>query len=337
MKLAVLKAGLQTSVQDLGRDGHQALGVGHAGAMDSVAVRLANLLVGNVENTAALEIAISGPTLRLDADALIALTGADIDARVDAISIPPWRPVLVRAGSVLALGATRNGARSYLAVAGGIDIDPVLGSRSTDVNSGLGAFAGRALKVGDVLPYRSPSRSILPALRRESDAADRAKRSVCAAHWSLDPTPWFDPDPKHPLRAIAGSHFPYLDDASRRALFAAQFRVGAESNRVGYRLEGPALQFTQTLELVTEGVAPGTVQLPSGGAPIVLMAEAPTSGGYPRIAQVIALDLPRLAQRRPGEPLRFAEISLDEAQTRYLERERILARLSGWIAERLRK
>ena len=288
--------------------------------MDTVALRLANLLVGNLQNAAALEITLRGPRLRFQQDAVIAITGADIQAHCAGVPIPEWRPLMLYAGSELVFGGMSRGTRSYLAVAGGIDVAAVLGSRSTDVNAGLG---GCVLAADDVLAIAAPR-----------DDVDKQRR-VVAADWSLDPRPWFDPDPQTPIRVVAASHFPQLDSASQRALFATAFRIDADSNRVGYRLRGATLVRRDPLELVSAGVVPGTVQLPPGGDPIVLMAEAPTCGGYPRIAQVIAVDLARLAQRRPGNVVAFAETSLEEAQTRYLERERALARIGHLVAERL--
>lgn len=320
MSITILAPGLLTTVQDTGRDRHAALGVGHAGAMDSVALRLGNILVGNVDNAAALEITLRGPRLRFGNDHVIAITGADIQAQCNGEPVLPWRHVLLRAGSELAFGGVACGMRSYLAVAGGIDIAPVLGSRSTDINSGLG---GRVLATGDVL-----------AIATARQIHGRNVRPGAAA-WSLDPRPWFDADLRAPLRATVASHFQQLDAASRHALFATAFRIDADSNRVGYRLRGARLELREPLELVSEGLAAGTLQLPPDGNPIVLMAEAPTCGGYPRIAHVIAVDIPRLAQRRPGATLRLVETSLADAQTRYLERERVLARITQTVNERL--
>jgi antagonist of KipI len=324
MSIRVLAAGTLTTVQDGGRRGHAALGVGCAGAMDAVALRLANILVGNVDNAAALEMTLRGPRLRFDGDTLIAITGADIAAHGNGEPLPAWRPVPVRAGSELAFGGMASGMRSYLAVAGGIDVATVLGSRSTDINSAIG---GRALVAGDVL-------AVAPSATLHGEKCRATEMRSTEMNWSLDPRPWFEADAQNPIRVIAGTHFPQLDKASQRALFAGEFRIGADSNRVGYRLHGAALTLREPLELVSAGVVPGTVQLPPGGDPIVLMAEAPTCGGYPRIAQVIAVDLARLAQRRPGSAVRFAETSLDEAQQRYLERERVLARIAQNVAER---
>lgn len=323
MSIAVIAPGLLSSVQDRGRHGFAALGVGRAGPMDDVALRLANALVGNAAQAAAIEFTLIGPRLRFDDDALIALAGAGFEPRIDGVAVAAWRPLRVDAGSTLDPGTARHGARGYLAVAGGLALPPVLGSVASDLNAQLGAFGGRALRKGDILPVGRLSRQAALARKRVS------------ATWSLDPRPWFDPDPARPLRLIRGTHFDALDAASRDALYSARFRIHPDSNRVGYRLDGPALALEHALEQVSEPVAMGTLQLPAGGQPIVLMAEHPTTGGYPRIGQVAAVDLPHLAQRAPGSYLRFVEISVDEAQTRYLERERGLSRLEHRIASRL--
>ncbi|HEY2394877.1 MAG TPA: biotin-dependent carboxyltransferase family protein [Rudaea sp.] len=339
MTIRVLSPGWLTSVQDTGRSGHAAIGAGVAGAMDGAALRLANALVGNSGNAAAVEITLRGPRLRFETDALIALTGATIDARCGAQAIPAWRPVAIGAGGELELGDMRRGARAYLAVAGGIDVAEVLGSRSTDINAALGPFNGRGLVAGDELPIAEMAPERFARLRRalRATSPDRAGESggVVAAHWSLDPQPWFDLRGDLPVALLRGSHFDRLDAASRQALFTDSFRVGNESNRVGYRLEGPRLNPGEPLELISEGVVPGTVQLPPNGSPIVLMAESPTTGGYPRIGHVASVDLPRLAQRRPGEHVRFVETSLAEAQSRYLQREHALIALTQAIGERL--
>jgi antagonist of KipI len=316
MSIAVLTAGLLTTVQDLGRHGRAAIGVGTSGAMDSVALRIANILVDNVENAPTLEITLRGPRLRFDRETRVAITGAEIDAHCGDQPLPLWRPFVVRAGSEIMLGSMRRGARAYLAVAGGFDATPILGSASDDINAGF----GRPLAAGDVLSIASSSGS-------EAD--------FTTPKWSIDPTSWFHSEALPSIRVIAGPHFDRLDEPSRDAFFQSTFRISADSNRVGYRLEGPALALRAPLELISEGVVSGTMQLPPGGAPIVLMAEAPTTGGYPRIGQVASVDLPRLGQLRPGDTLRFTPISLADAQTRYLEREQTIAALSRTIRERL--
>lgn len=329
MSITVLAPGWQTSVQDGGRRGLAALGVGASGAMDDVSRRLANILVGNVENAAALEITLRGPRLRFDANAVVALTGAALDG------LPMWRPVAVRAGTEIALGTMASGAYAYLAVAGGIGNDMLLGSRSADIVAGFNA----ALAVGDVLPIlpsAAPHRDLWDRFHARQRTGDSENCQVVSTLWSLNPRPWFDLDPHNPIGVIAGAHFEQLDDEAQRRLFDSTFRIGGDSSRMGLRLQNARLSLREPLELVSAGVVPGTAQLPPSGDPIVLMAEAPTCGGYPRIGHVIAIDLPRLAQRRPGDSVRFVRVTLDEAQSRYCEREHALATLARTIRDRLR-
>jgi antagonist of KipI len=321
MSIEVVRAGMLTTLQDRGRAGCAMLGVGTAGAMDDVASRLANALVGNEPDAAVLEITLIGPRLRFDEAATIALTGAALPAHIGTRDVAMWQMVDITAGSVLDTGTARHGTRAYLAVSGGFACERVLGSASTDVNARLGGLDGHPLHENDRLTV----------------GAERRARGTRQRHptWSLDPRPWFDANPATPVRLIRGAHFDALDAASRAALFEREFRIAADSNRVGFRLDGPRLALASALELVSEPLAAGTVQLPPGGQPIALMAEHPTIGGYPRIGHVAAIDLPLLAQRKPGDAVRFAAIGLDDAQTRYLERERELERLIEAVRERL--
>lgn len=324
MTITILKPGLLTTLQDGGRVGYAALGVGAAGPMDAPAFRLANALVGNGRDAVALELTLIGPRLSFDADAVIAIAGADFDASIEGRPVPAWRSARVPGGSVLDCGHARRGARAYLAIAGGFAVDSTLGSAATDVNSRLGPFDGRPLRAGDRLQI---------LLASENDTALQQHRTTTS--WSLDPRPWLDADSTHPIDLIRGTHFDTLDERSRLALFNAEFRIGADSNRVGFQLEGPSLTMTQPLELISEAAAFGTLQLPPGGKPIALMAEHPITGGYPRVGQIAMIDLPRLAQRRPHEPVRFREIDIDHAQTGYLAHERELARLIDAVMQRL--
>jgi len=321
MSIRVLKPGLLSTIQDGGRRGHAAFGVGHAGAMDDVALRLANVLAGNPPDAAALEFGLLGPVLQFESAATVALCGAAVDARLDGNAAASWRALRVEAGSTLDCSRIPRGAYACLAFAGGVRAPDVLGSMASDVNAGLGPH-----------PLRSGDRIELGVAHAQVDTPRRSRNELA---WTLDPRPWFDPDPERPIRVVRGSHLDALDGPSRAALFEQAFHVSAESNRVGLRLDGPRLALAAPLELASEPVARGTLQLPPGGQPIALMAEHPTTGGYPRIAQVAAIDLPRLAQRPPGAAVRFEEIGIDEAQTRYLERERELARLCETINMRL--
>lgn len=315
----VLRAGLQSSVQDLGRRGHAAIGVGAAGAMDPTLLRIANWLVGNRDGAAALECTLLGPRLRFGVPGVIAWCGADIAATLDGIAFPTWRPVPVAQGSVLDIGALQRGARGYLAFAGGIDLTPVLGSRSVDLNAGLGPGEGRALRTGDTLPV-TPA----PSLRR-------------APAWSVAPASWFEATPLRVLRVLRGSHYATLDAASQAILAGERFRIATASNRVGIRLEGPALALRAPLELVSAAVTHGTLQLPPGGQPIMLAAEHPTTGGYPRIAHLIDADRAALAQCCPGDTIRLRLIDADEAERVRRRRAAALARLEEQVRQRRRE
>ena len=324
MSVSVLKLGLLSTLQDGGRPGHAAIGVGRAGAMDVPAWRLANALVGNRGDETALECTLLGPTLRFEEAAWIALTGAPIQAHVGNFALPPWTACHLPVGSVLQLGGMVVGCRSYLAVRGGFDVTPVLGSRSSDLHARLGHEAGRALQAGDVLPIGHAG-----PLRRPDII-----HSVHASSWGLDPQPWFD-FASAPVTLLHGSHWSQLNDASQQRLHGARFSIGKDSNRTASRLDGQTLQLRAPLELISEAALPGTMQLPPAGQPIVLMAEAPVTGGYPRIGQVAAVDLPRLAQRRPGDALCFRPGTLEDAIARLAARERALDTLLKQVAQRL--
>lgn len=320
MSVTVIRPGLLSSLQDAGRPGHAALGVGRAGAMDLPAWQLANALVGNRRGEAALECTLAGPGLRFGQAAVIALTGAAIAAHVGSRAIPPWTTCLLPAGSVLQLGGMSRGCRSYLAARGGFDVPPLLGSRSSDLHARI----GRALQAGDVLPVgaAAPLRT-LPA-----------RQHVRVLGWGPDPQPWFD-FARRPLALLHGSHWAAMDSASQRQLYGGHFTLSKDSNRTASRLDGHALHLAEPLELVSEAVLPGTLQLPPSGQPIVLQAEAPVTGGYPRIGQLAAVDLPRLAQLRPGDTVCFRETGMDEALARLAAHRQRLTRMLDAIAQRL--
>lgn len=333
MSLSILRPGLLTTVQDLGRFGYQQAGIIVSGAMDARALRIANLLAGNNDDAAGLEITLLGPRIRFDADYLIALTGAHLSPTLDGRPVGLHRPVWVAAGTELAFGAAVAGTRAYLAVAGGVAVAPVLGSRATYLRAGLGGLHGRALQAGDVVPVAAPSaasQQLMAAL-----AARATSQTWVQAAWT--PGPALCPrTPSNPtVRAMAGPEYEEFAPASQRAFWQQPFTVTPEADRMGYRLQGPGLERRISAELLSGAVTFGTVQVPAGGQPIVLMADHQTTGGYPRLAQVITVDFPVLAQLRPGQPLRFQLVSLAEAQALYLARERQLRALRRGIALRV--
>jgi antagonist of KipI len=324
MSIDVLAGGTQTTVQDSGRVGQRALGVARSGAADATCFELANALVGNPPGAAALEFAWSGPRLRFSQPALIALTGAAMDARVDGTVVPPYRPVALAARSELQIGALTGGARGYLALAGGIDVAAVMGSAATDLVAGFGGVEGRPLRKGDRLHVAS--RTGREAADRLLAAAGNDRRGVCAASWWAQ-APQHLPTPGIAvLRVLTGAHTAALERSSRNRLVESNWRVSQDTNRMGIRLEGPALAL-ELSELVSEPIAIGTVQLPPNGAPIVLGVEAQTVGGYPRVAHVIAADWPRLGQLRPGDSVRFVWVEALAARAALDANRHYLARV----------
>ncbi len=291
--ITVLRPALQTTVQDLGRRGHRHLGVGLGGAMDRLALVIGNALVGNADEAAALELCLPPALMRFDADCVIALTGADCAARLDGATFPVGNAMQAKAGIMLELSRPTRGARAYLCVRGGIDVPVLMGSRSTDLQTQSGGFAGRMIRRGDVLRVRSGDSSPYPA----GGGLPARAASPPHLHWPKD---------DGPIRVMPAPEFAEFAPESRAALLEADWRVSPQSNRMGFRLEGPALTRVAQHELTSHAVFPGIIQVPEGGAPIVLMADAHTTGGYPRIATVIAADQWRLAQVPPGGSLRFS-------------------------------
>jgi antagonist of KipI len=325
MLISVLKPGLLTTVQDEGRFGYQKTGLVVSGALDAVALRTANLLVGNPAGAAGLEYTLRGPTLRFAADALLALTGADLAASISGQPVPPGRPVAVRAGAVLAFGAPKASGRAWLAVAGGVAVPPVLGSSATYLRAALGGVAGGALRAGDELPvgeWSAMGRRLFEALKPPTAAG------WAAAGWHAAPAPLARPGALLGVRALPGPEYEQFVPASQRAFWAEEFTVTPAADRMGCRLSGPELRRLASTELLSSAVTFGTVQVPAGGQPIVLLADRQTTGGYPRLAQVITADLGRLAQALPGTRLRFQRTTLAEAQAQYLAQEQQLRTLA---------
>ena len=332
MSLRILRPGLLTTVQDLGRYGYQQDGILVSGAMDALALRVANLLVGNAETAAGLEITLLGPRIRFEADHLLALTGAQLAPTLNGRPVGQNRAVWVAAGTELAFGPARAGCRAYLAVAGGAAVPLVLGSRSTYLRAGFGGHEGRALRAGDELAVGEPSDLSARLLQRlvgpdATSAASHAAAGTVASGFTPGPDLCPVPAAQPGLRAVRGPEYVQFSPASQHAFWAEPFTITAEADRMGYRLSGPPLQRLAETELLSSAVTFGTVQVPAGGQPIVLLADHQTTGGYPRIAQIVSADFSGLAQARPGQPLRFREVSLAEAQVLYLAQEQRLRAL----------
>lgn len=295
--------GLFTTVQDLGRPGYGPIGVSTAGAADAIALRLGNRLALNREGAAALEMTLVGGSYRFGGLAPVALAGADFDASVDGAPFPVWTSRLVRQGQTLTIGPTRSGARCYLCMGAGIEVPLFLGSASTHVMSGLGGFEGRPLRKGDRLEVRPILARFLPYRLNPKYAAALA--------------------PVRAIRVTRGPQWRHFSEASQRALVESPYVVTEEANRTGLRLAGPALDASGG-SMITEGVPLGAIQVAAGGQPIILFVEQQTTGGYPKIASIIAADLSRIGQLRPRDEIRFELVTYEQARHLYLEQERML-------------
>jgi antagonist of KipI len=290
--LRVVAPGLFTTIQDLGRPHAISSGVSPGGAMDRFAHSAANLLVGNDASAATLECTLFGPTLSVERPCVAAMTGADFEPHVNGAPVSMWTAIELKAGDELAFGSRRGLARVYIAVSGGVAGDRWLGSVSTNLMVARGGMHGRQLKAGDAITTGEPWRPAVPG------------RALAE--------PLRPPYDDRTLHLTAGPHMDRLLPASRDALFDSTFTVGIDSNRMGYRLEGAVLEAPGE-ELLSFGVIAGVLQLPSGGHPILLMADHQTAGGYPVIATVAGASLPVAAQMAPGDELRFAETSIEAA------------------------
>ncbi|NMD69718.1 biotin-dependent carboxyltransferase family protein [Bacillus sp. DNRA2] len=332
--LTILKPGLFTSVQDLGRYGFQQYGVITSGAMDQIAHRISNILVGNSEHAPTLEITMIGPKLKFNQDCLIAICGGKAEPKIDGASIKCWRPVLVKQGSVLEFGTISEGCRAYLAIAGGFNIPIVLNSRSTYFRAKLGGFKGRTLKAGDQISIDTPSalsKRLINTLNNK-----QTQKPFHEANWLINSSivPSYREHPS--IRVIKGRHFDLFDQASQTKFFENTFSILPQSDRMGYRLTGPRLSLTEQHEMISEAVSFGTIQVPADGNPIILLADHQTTGGYPKIGQIAAVDLPLIAQAKPGTKVRFIEITLAQAQLLFLQRERLISELKQGIQSRFR-
>ncbi len=340
MSLVVERPGLLSTVQDLGRFGWQHIGIVPCGAMDPESLQIANALVGNAPGDAAIEITVRGPELLIERQMLIALSGAPMAAQLShkggaLVPVPSDRPVLVPSGSRLVCGSLSRGTRAYLAVAGGIACKPVLDSRSTYLPGEFGGLAGRALRSGDRLPVASNiatlSRERFAGLTRRSRTAMH-EQGMTSTRWSV-PSQTVSGSEELTVRFVDGHHAALFTERSHQVFTNEWYRIAPESNRMGYRLAGPKLDRTRNVDVLSEPTALGTVQVPADGAPIVLMADHQTTGGYAKIAEVISADMPRLAQLRPGGLLRFQSCQLSVAialREQARQRLRTMCRSIAW-------
>ena len=329
--IRVIEPGLLSTIQDEGRHGYQQFGVITSGVMDPFALRIANRLVGNDEKEAAIEVTLTGPTLEFVEDGLIAVCGADFSAQIDGEVCPTWRPVFVKKGSTLHMKFSKKGCRAIIAVGGGIQIPAVMNSKSTYIRAHLGGFEGRALDKGDVLKANaltSKSALILSSLHKK-------RGSFTTTKWSISFVFLYEIYYRKSLRVLKGRQFDEFSPSSKTDFWRSEYKLSPQSDRMGFRLDGPSLSRTVKEDLLSEAVAFGTIQVPSDGLPIILLADRQTIGGYPKIGQVASIDLPALAQRKPGEIIQFEEISHQDAQNLLVKREKDIKEIQWIIDQKL--
>ena len=304
--LHVIKPGMLTTVQDRGRWGLQSRGVPVAGPMDPCSHRLANALAGNDADQATLEVTLVGPELEFDDDRLVAVAGAEFELTVDGRQAPMCAALHVANGSRLRFGRRSRGARAYVAIAGGISLPKILGSRATHLISAMGGLGGRALKAGDELPLGQPIRPT-----RTSRAMPREPVLTI-------------PEGRATVRVLPGPQGEYFATGALDALQSAPYRIASSSNRMAFRLEGPALAHARGADIISDATPLGVLQVPASGQPILLMADRQTAGGYPKIATTISADIGLAGQLGPGDMISFAVCSPREAMAALIAQERAL-------------
>ncbi|MDY3919648.1 MAG: biotin-dependent carboxyltransferase family protein [Candidatus Limivivens sp.] len=312
MSMKVIFPGALSSIQDRGRIGYQKYGITSSGAMDSWSMAAANALVGNDPGEAVLEMTVVGPILTFTRKAVAAIAGAPMTPTLNQKPVPMHTAFEVNPGDLLSLGGVTAGCRTYLTVRGGFAIEPVMGSRSTNLKCALGGFQGRALKAGDEIPFReagalSGKFPTLPGIACDSDIS---------------------------LRVVPGPQEEFFTENGRRTFYSAAYRVSDSADRMGYKLAGAPVENTGTVDIISDGIVFGSVQIPPNGMPIVMMADHQTTGGYAKIGTVISCDLPKIAQTKPGDTIHFVPVTVEEAQNlqkEYLKKLQELPLFTGGI------
>ena len=297
MSIKITNGGMLSTIQDAGRTGAQSTGFSVSGVMDCDAYRDANHLVGNINGEAAIEMTYNGICAEFLCDAVIAFTGGNFSPRINGLSVPSYHSVSVKRGDILKMGMTMDSMRCYMAVKGGFDVPVIMGSRSTNMKIKIGGFEGRKLKTGDIIPI---GHGITEPVR------DR-----------------FLPKPEYnnEIRVILGPQDKYFTQKGIDTFLSCEYTVSDKSDRMGYRFDGAEIENNGT-DIISDGIAQGSIQISSNGQPIIMMADRQTTGGYAKIATVISVDIPKLAQKKPGEKVKFTAVTLKEAQKEYIKKEK---------------
>ena len=303
MGIRVLKAGMLTTVQDLGRNGYQSQGFSVAGVMDVRSFKIANLLLDNPENEAVLEFTLIGPTLQFTSDTIIAITGGDFQPTVNGEPVPMYTALYMKRGDILKFGSARTGSRGYIAFSSYLDIPVVMGSRCTNLKSKIGGYKGRKLKDEDYIGFRIKRRYLPYFLSRKLDLDEFDEAEVT-------------------LRVVMGPQDDMFTKQGIHTLLSETYSVTSDFDRMGCRLEGPFIASKNGSDIISDGIAFGSIQVPAHGKPIILLADRQTTGGYAKIATVATVDIPKMVQRKTDHKIRFQAITVEEAQRLYLEEEK---------------
>ncbi len=312
MGIRVLKAGMLTTVQDLGRTGYQSQGFSVAGVMDVRSFKIANLLLDNPENEAVLEFTLIGPTLQFTSETIVAITGGDFTPTLNGEPVPMYQALYINRGDILKFGSARTGSRGYLSFSSYLDIPVVMGSRCTNLKSRIGGFKGRKLKDEDYINFRIKRRYLPFFLSRKLKPDDFSQESAV-------------------LRVVMGPQEDMFDRQGIETFLSREYTVTSDFDRMGCRLEGPFIAQKASMDMISDGIAYGSVQVPSHGKPIILLSDRQTTGGYPKIATVASVDIPKLVQRKTDHRIRFEAIRVQEAQKLYLEEERAYEKMRNEI------
>lgn len=328
MSISVLNPGLLTTIQDLGRIGYQKYGVIVGGAMDTYATRLSNIMVGNDENEAVLEITLIGPSLKLEKGTLFSLTGGNLSPTINEKRVPMGRPVYATRDCVLKFGSCIKGCRSYLAVAGGFDVPKIMGSKSTYLRAEFGGFNGRSLKKDDVLSIGVKSLISNKIIKKMENI--KGNGYFVSSTWYMKNFMMQNTD-STVIRVFEDRQFKAVSEESINTFFNSKFNVENQSDRMGYRLSGEKIVLKEKLEMISEEVSVGTIQIPPDGNPIILLADRQTAGGYPKIAHVVSVDIQKIVQLKPNDKITFKKITLKEAERLYFQREKDIVELKKSI------
>ncbi|MCL2873296.1 MAG: biotin-dependent carboxyltransferase family protein [Defluviitaleaceae bacterium] len=294
MTAEIITPGILTIVVDSGRKGFRKLGIPSSGAMDSLAYKTANILVGNDENSAVLEFSLTAPSMRFLSDSVIAITGAEFSPEIDGNPVPMWESIFIKKGSVLSFGMLKSGCRGYLSFAGGIDVPVVMNSKTTFLRAGIGGYEGRALKVSDIITTSAPSKTLRELI------GNRIKQVYSYTG-------------EYTVRVVLGPQDDFFTNSGIETFLNSSYQVTNQFDRMGYRLNGPQIETKSGSDIISEGIVTGSIQIPGDGNPIIVMEDGQTAGGYAKIATVISSDLHIVAQSKTGDIIRFEGISIEEA------------------------